>query len=193
MLQDLKSQLGSSLHTVGTFFKRPLNLENGEIKLGVARSTLLAQARSDERKHVRRMRADLFFMLEQHPSSRELVRALALVERTMQRSGFEGVDKLPQKVLARSLIELERLVRDWSPEGLAELRSRLAVLVKNKPVEAERVPVDSVPPEGPVSKVSVFADLDTTQSADVSDVNDVDHEVFAEMERSWVGKVPAAA
>lgn len=186
MLQDLKSQL----HSVSTFFKRPLSVENGEIKLGVARSTLLAKARADERKHVRRMRADLFFMLEQHPASRELVRALALVERTLQRSGFEGVDALPQKVLARALTELERLVRDWSPEGLAELRSRLAVLVKTKPVEAERAAPESVPSEaGPISKVSVFADLEP-QAADVSEV---DHELFEEMERSWVGQVPKAA
>lgn len=191
MKQDLKSQIGSSLHLVSTFFKRPLNLQNGEIRLGVARSTLIEQARATERKHVRRMRADLFFMLEQHPASRDLVRALALVERTMQRSGFEGVDKLPQRVLARALTELERLVRDWSPVGLAELRSRLAVLVKNKPVEAEKVAgAESEPPEGPASKISVFAGLDSSQPADVSEV---DHELFEEMERSWVGQFPKAA
>ncbi|MDP3822459.1 MAG: hypothetical protein Q8R33_13380 [Burkholderiales bacterium] len=188
MKQDLKSQIGSSLHSVGAFFKRPLNLQNGAITLGLARSTLIEQARATERKHVRRMRADLFFMLEQHPASRELVRSLALVERTMQRSGFEGVDKLPQKLLARALAELERLVWDWSPVGLAELRSRLAVLVKNKPVESARESQDML--DGPASKVSVFAGLDSAQPADVSEV---DHEVFEEMERSWVGQIPKAA
>lgn len=188
MKQDLKSQIGHSLHSVGAFFKRPLSLRNGEISLGVARSTLIEQARATERKHVRRMRADLFFMLEQHPAARDLVRSLALVERTMQRSGFDGVDKLPQKVLARALTELERLVRDWSPVGLAELRSRLAVLVKNKPVEVARESQDPV--EGPASKISVFAGFDSAEPADVSEV---DHEVFAEMERSWVGQMPKAA
>jgi len=191
MKQDLKSQIGHSLHSVTAFFKRPVNLQNGAISLGVARSTLVEQARSTERKHVRRMRADLFFMLEQHPASRDLVRALALVERTMQRSGFEGVDRLPQKVLARALVELERLVRDWSPVGLAELRSRLAVLVKNKPVEPEKAAAaDSESPEGLPSKISVFAGLDSAQPADVSEV---DHALFEEMERSWVGKMPKAA
>ena len=188
MKQDLRSQIGSSLHSMGTFFKRPLSLQNGEISLGVARSTLIEQARSTERKNVRRMRADLFFMLEQHPAARDLVRALALVERTMQRSGFDGVDKLPQKVLARALTELERLVRDWSPVGLAELRSRLAVLVKNKPVEIARAALETL--EGPASKISVFAGLDSAQPTDVSEV---DHEVFEEMERSWVGQIPKAA
>jgi hypothetical protein len=191
MKQDLKSQIGHSLHSVGTFFKRPLSLQNGEISLGVARSTLIEQARATERKQVRRMRADLFFMLEQHPASRELVRALALVERTMQRSGFEGVDKLPQKVLARALVELERLVRDWSPVGLAELRSRLAVLVKTKPIEPEKAAAaESESPEGPASKISVFAGFDSAQPADVSEV---DHEIYEEMERSWVGQIPKAA
>jgi hypothetical protein len=191
MKQDLKSQIGISLHSVGAFFKRPLNLQNGEITLGIARSTLIEQARATERKHVRRMRADLFFMLEQHPASRDLVRSLALVERTMQRSGFDGVDKLPQKVLARALTELERLVRDWSPVGLAELRSRLAVLVKNKPVEPEKLPpAESEAPEGPASRISVFAGLDSAQPADVSEV---DHELYEEMERSWVGQIPKAA
>jgi hypothetical protein len=191
MKQDLKSQIGSSLHSVGAFFKRPLSLHNGEISLGQARSTLIEQARATERKHVRRMRADLFFMLEQHPASRDLVRSLALVERTMQRSGFDGVDKLPQKVLARALTELERLVRDWSPVGLAELRSRLAVLVKNKPVEPEKLPpAESEALEGPASRISVFAGLDSAQPADVSEV---DHELFEEMERSWIGQIPKAA
>ena len=191
MKQDIKSQIGSSLHSVSAFFKRPLNLHNGELRLGVARSTLIEQARATEHKQVRRMRADLFFMLEQHPASRDLVRALALVERTMQRSGFEGVDQLPHKVLARALVELERLVRDWSPTGLAELRSRLAVLVKNKPVEpAKAAAADSESPEGPASKISVFAGLDSAQSADVSEV---DHALFEEMERSWVGQFPKAA
>lgn len=188
MKQDLKSHIESSLHSVGTFFKRPLSLHNGAIRLGQARSTLIEQARATEHKHVRRMRADLFFMLEQHPASRELVRSLALVERTLQRSGFDGVDKLPQRVLARALAELERLVWDWSPVGLAELRSRLAVLVKNKPVELAREAQDML--EGSASKVSVFAGLDSAQPADVSEV---DHEVFEEMERSWVGEIPKAA
>jgi hypothetical protein len=192
MKQDLKSQIGSSLHLVGAFFKRPLSLRNGEIGLGVARSTLIEQARATERKHVRRMRADLFFMLEQHPSSRELVRSLALLERTMQRSGFEGVEELPQQVLARALTELERLVWDWSPVGLAELRSRLAVLVKNKPLDPPKAAAAAVPEEisGPASKVSVFASFDSAQPTDVSEV---DHEVYEEMERSWVGQVPKSA
>ena len=191
MKQALKSQIGHSLHSVGAFFMRPLSLQNGEISLGVARSTLIEQARATERKHVRRMRADLFFMLEQHPASRDLVRSLALVERTMQRSGFDGVNQLPQKVLARALTELERLVWDWSPEGLAELRSRLAVLAKNKPVQPEKAAgADLESLEGPASKFSVFAGLDSAQPADVSEV---DHELFEEMERSWVGQIPKAA
>jgi hypothetical protein len=191
MKQDLKSQIGNSLLSVGTFFKRPLSLQNGEISLGVARSTLIEQARATERKHVRRMRADLFFMLEQHPASRDLVRALALVERTLQRSGFDGVDRLPQKVLARALTELERLVRDWSPVGLAELRSRLAVLVKTKPIEAPKAASpEPEETEGPASKISVFAGLDSAQPTDVSEV---DHELYEEMERSWVGQIPKAA
>ena len=191
MKQDLKSQIGHSLHSMGAFFKRPLSLQNGEISLGVARSTLIEQARANERKHVRRMRADLFFMLEQHPASRDLVRSLALVERTMQRSGFEGVDQLPQKVLARALTELERLVWDWSPVGLAELRSRLAVLVKNKLVEPVKTAgAGSASPEGRASKISVFTGLDSAQPMDVSEV---EHEVYEEMERSWVGQIPKAA
>ena len=185
MLEDLKSHIGSSLHSVGTFFKRPLNLQSGEIKLGVARSTLIEKERSAERKQVRRMHADLFSMLEQHPSSRELVRALAVLELTLKRKGFEGVDKLPPKLLARALTDLERLVRDWSPVGLAELRSRLAVLVKNKPVLAEPAAA-----ERPASKVNVYAHLDPAQPTDVSEV---EHAVFEEMERSWAGRVPTPA
>jgi hypothetical protein len=98
-------------------------------------------------------------------------------------------------VLVRALTELERLVRDWSPAGLAELRSRLAVLVKNKPVQPEPPPTTTQPEplEGPASKISVFAGLDSAQPADVTDVTDDEKELFAAMERSWVGQVPKAA
>ncbi len=161
------------------FFKRPLSFHKGGIGLGVARSTLIERARAVERKHVERMHADLFLMLEKHPTSRDLVRALALVERTLRRKGFGGVDQLPQRVLARALVELERLVRDWSPVGLAELRSRLAVLVRNKPV----VPLKAT-----------SGDVESQEgTASMAEVSEVDHDVFEEMERSWVGQIPKAS
>lgn len=63
--------------------------------------------------------------------------------------------------------------------------------MKNKPVEiAKAAAPESEAPEGPASRISVFASFDSAQPADVTEV---DHELFEEMERSWVGQIPKAA
>jgi len=79
---------------------------------------------------------------------------------------------------------MEGLVRDWSPTGLAELRSRMAVIVKARPHE-EALELAAIGPTT-LGSVSVHVDL-----AGPGDVSEVDHAEFEEMERSWVGVVPA--
>ncbi|MES1161788.1 MAG: hypothetical protein ABUL50_01840, partial [Rhizobacter sp.] len=90
-----------------------------------------------------------------------------------------AVEALPVRVLAKSLMQLEKLVWDWSAPGLAELRSRLAVMVKNRQPEAE---------QEAASTAALELDLHTQHSA--ADVTEVDHAAFEEMERSWAGQMP---
>jgi len=174
MLQDLKTQLGQSMNSVRRLLQSPVRLgEGGGLTLGATKSSLRAQAREAERLCVRQMRRDLYRLLNQHPSSRLLVRRLATVEHTLATKGLAGVDALPVRVTAKALAELDALVRDWSPCGLAELRSRMAVIVKTRPAGAE--------------PVSTLID----PASEWADITEVDHAEFEEMERSWVGVTPA--
>ena len=168
MFQDLKSQLGNSLHSVASLLQRPLALRSGAraapAQGGPADRTAAKLLR---RAAANRMQADLADLLDQHASARQLMRYLELVERTLGR-GLSAWERLPLKVHVRALTELEKLVSDWSADGLAELRSRTAVLVKSRPVDAA---LDSL-------------DLDATQRADVSEV---EHSIYEESQRSWAG------
>ena len=180
MLQDFKSQFGQSMASMRQFLQKPIQLNSGHLGLGVSASSLRPQARDENRKRVRHMKRDLYALLGQHPSSRRLMRRLATVEHALHTGGLAGFEALPVRVIARALLEMEGLVRDWSPTGLAELRSRMAVIVKARPHEEAAM--------GPTTlgSVSVHADL-----AGPGDVSEVDHAEFEEMERSWVGVVPA--
>jgi hypothetical protein len=177
MLQDLKSQFGQSIHTVKRFLERPISVKRGTLTLGVTQSSLRAQAREEKRQRDRQMKRDLYTLMQQHPTSRQLMRHLDLVERTLRKNGLAAVETMPVRVIAKALAQMENLVWDWSPVGLAELRSRMAVMVKTRPAEPEREAH---------STASIELEL-----AGHADVSEVDHATFEAMERSWIGEVPA--
>lgn len=179
MIDDLKSRLVSSMRTMRRFLQRSISVERGKLTLGAPAVSLRAQAREEERQRVRRMRRDLYGLMQQHPGSRQLMRHLALVERTLRRKGYDAVEALSIGVIAKALGQLEKLVWDWSTPGLAELRSRLAVMVKSRQFEAEENPTNTAVPE-----------LGIATQHDVLDVTEVEQAAFAEMERSWVGRMP---
>ena len=179
MIDDLKSRLGSSMLTMRRFLQRPISVQRGNLTLGVPAASLRAQARDEERERVRRMRRDLYGLMQQHPGSRQLMRHLDLVERTLRREGYGAVEALSIRVITKALGQLEKLVWDWSTPGLAELRSRLAVMVKSRQLEAEQ------------DAASTAAQaLDAATQHGVIDVTEVDHAEFEQMERSWAGQMP---
>lgn len=182
MLDDLKSQLGSSMQTMRRFLQRPINVKRGGLTLGVPAASLRTQAREEERRRTRRMRRDLYELMQQHPSSRQLMRHLDLVERTLRHEGYRAVEALSVGVIAKALMQLEKLVWDWSAPGLAELRSRLAVMVKNRQLEAEQE-----------AATTAAIALDAGLHHGAADVTEVDHAEFEEMERSWAGQMPDGA
>jgi hypothetical protein len=141
------------------------------------------RAASEQRKHVRVMQQDLYDLLDRHPDSRRLMRNLYRVERMLRHGGLADLEAAPSRVLVRALDELERLVWDWSPVGLAELRSRIAVLLKTRPVG------DGV--DNAVSSQGIdMVDFDKARV----DVSEVAHDDFEEeMERSWKGQQPTPA
>ena len=180
MLDDLKSQLGHSVQSMRRFLERPISMTQGNVTLGVPASSLRDQAQEERRQRVRQMRRDLYQLMQQHPDSRQLMRHLDWVERTLRHEGYAAVEALPVRVIAKALAQLERLVWDWSPAGLAELRSRMAVMVKSRRPEAEAYAA---------STAAVELDM-ATSPCHATDVSEVDHAAFEEMERSWAGQMP---
>ena len=79
------------------------------------------------------MRHDLYQLLEQHPASRQLVRHLDLVERTLRRGGLEALEALPIRVITKALAQLEN--------HLGEARRTLLKFEAEKAAAAADVPV----------------------------------------------------
>ncbi len=102
-----------------------------------SRSELAARKAQDE---FRLMQQQLAELLNDLPETRTTLRHLDFVEKALERKGLRALQKLPVDVLQRALDQLEGLVVNWSPVGLAALRSRIAVAIidrENQPSSAE--------------------------------------------------------
>jgi hypothetical protein len=82
-----------------------------------------------EAKELDLMRAQLAELLNEVPETRHTMRHLVFVEQALTRKGLRALHKLPLDVLQRALEQLDGLVTNWSPVGLASLRSKMAVAI----------------------------------------------------------------
>ena len=98
--------------------------DGGEPRLGPAE-----QAAANERKAVALMRSQLSAVLDERPDTRHTMRHLAFVEQALGKKGLRALDKLPLDLMRHALDQFEGLVTNWSPEGLAGLRAKMAVAV----------------------------------------------------------------
>lgn len=87
------------------------------------------QATRREAQELALLRKELAELLDELPSTRRTLKHLVFVERAIGKHGFKALHKLPVDVLQRGLAQLEGLVTNWSPVGLASLRSKLAVAI----------------------------------------------------------------
>ena len=82
-----------------------------------------------EEAELQLMLAELDALLDQQPGSRQTLRHINFVRQALHKKGLRALKKLPLDVLQRSLEQFEGLVSNWSPVGLASLRSKMAVAV----------------------------------------------------------------
>jgi hypothetical protein len=75
------------------------------------------------------MRDQLDTLLSEVPETRRALRALVAVEQMLAKKGLRALRKMPLDVLRRALVQFEGLVTNWSPVGLANLRSKMAVTI----------------------------------------------------------------
>jgi hypothetical protein len=87
------------------------------------------QERHKEAGQLSLARQELARVLDDDPRLRTTMRHLAFVEHALERKGWRGLYRVPLEVLQKALAQLEELVTNWSPEGLACLRSKMAVAV----------------------------------------------------------------
>jgi hypothetical protein len=128
-------------HAAVAFFKHDLAVrrDEGRVQLvleerrdghAVARPPSRAELISrKERAELALMLAQLRDLLDQLPETRQTMRHLVFVEQALAKKGLRALHKLPLDVLRRALEQLEGLVTNWSPVGLATLRSKMAVAV----------------------------------------------------------------
>ena len=87
------------------------------------------------------MRQQLAELLDEVPETRLTMRHLVMVEHALSKKGVRVLHKLPLEVLQRAHVQLEGLVTNWSPVGLASLRSKMAVAILDRehitPAESE--------------------------------------------------------
>jgi hypothetical protein len=81
---------------------------------------------------VREMRVELGKVLDADESHRRTYRHLARFERKFDKYGLRTLQYLPIDQLGRALREFEALVRNWSSASLADLRSRMAVVLADR-------------------------------------------------------------
>jgi hypothetical protein len=87
---------------------------------------VVAERRQQE---LRLMISQLSEVLDEMPETRDTLRHLVFVEQALAKKGLKSLKKMPLEVLRRALEQFEGLVINWSPEGLANLRSKMAVAV----------------------------------------------------------------
>jgi hypothetical protein len=81
---------------------------------------------------VRAMRVELGKVLDGDESYRQSYRNLARFERKLDKYGLRTLEQFPVDQLRRALREFEALVRNWSSASLADLRSRMAVVLADR-------------------------------------------------------------
>ena len=81
---------------------------------------------------VRAMRIELGKVLDADETYRHTYRNLARFERKLDKYGLRTLQSLPVDQLRRALREFEALVRNWSSTSLADLRSRMAVVLADR-------------------------------------------------------------
>lgn len=121
------------------FFKHDLALRraDGAVHIVLEQRVAAAPTKPTREELVQRkesaelvvMRRQLAELLQSMPETRNAMRHLVFVEQALAKKGMKALHRLPLDVLQHALVQLEGLVTNWSPEGLANLRSKMAVSI----------------------------------------------------------------
>lgn len=146
--------------------------------------TRAQRAAQKERAELDRSRAALAALLDVDATLRSGLRQLAFVEHALEKKGWRGLHKIPLDVLQKALEQLEQMVQNWSDEGLACLRSKMAVAVidrehmdpSKEPEAYKTAALLENPPTVAARAIHAAkaAASDTPEGVEVSQVDDAD-------------------
>jgi hypothetical protein len=138
-MSNLKDLLQPLRTAAAAFFRYEVALrrEGSAVHVGLeerprpeaARRRRVDVAAQHEQEALALIRAELSALLNEQPATRETMRHLVFVEQALARKGLRALHKIPVDLLQRALEQLEGLVTNWSPVGLANLRSKMAVAI----------------------------------------------------------------
>lgn len=126
---------------VHAFFKHDLKLKRAEDgvrivlqerKVAPKPPTRQQKAEQRENQELALIRTQLAELLDTLPGTRDTMRHLVFVEQALAKKGLRALHKLPLEVLEHALSQLEGLVTNWAPAGLANLRSKMAVSILDR-------------------------------------------------------------
>lgn len=175
-------------HAAAAFFRHDLALRRDDSGLQIvlepkAESSAPRKPRKGSREDLvrRAEKQELAVVLEQlgallaeQPETRQTLRPLVFVEKALQKKGLRALHKVPLDVLQRALEQLEGLVTNWSPVGLANLRSKMAVAILDREhmdpdaeADAYRTAavMDAPEPEPTLPAVQMISDDDALAAA----------------------------
>ncbi|MBL8305141.1 MAG: hypothetical protein JNM33_00485 [Rubrivivax sp.] len=118
-----------------------LHLEGGHPRLVLAdvpepaRPAQPSQAPAQVNAEQALMHRQLAALLDEQPGARQVLRHLALFEVALEHHGLEVLQRAPLPLLHAALDQFEGLVSNWSPVGLATLRSKMAVALVQRDQE----------------------------------------------------------
>lgn len=140
-MSSFSNLFGPLRQAASAFFRHEVALRRGEN--GVQIVLQERAGRSDKKRRGHRdeetakkeaaelalMREQLGALLSELPETRRALRALVVLEQLLAKKGMRALRKMPLDVLKRALEQFEGLVTNWSPVGLANLRSKMAVAI----------------------------------------------------------------
>ena len=107
-------------------------VENGPKKKKPKKGSREDVAQQKDKQELALVLEQLGTLLSELPETRQTMRPLVFVEQALQKKGLRALHKVPLDVLQRALEQLEVLVTNWSPLGLANLRSKMAVAILDR-------------------------------------------------------------
>ncbi len=141
-------------------------LENAADLNKVAAPTAQQLAQAREQVELLRMQSELQVVLNEAPALRRPPRQLVQVQQALGAEGLALLGTLPLVVLRRALDQLEDAVNNWSPQGLAALRSKMAVAVQERTLKGEPDGSLDLTPEDMHALQDAAADVETSDHAD---------------------------